>query len=156
VRRALLVASALADPSAATLRQAGVDRPEAVLAAAEEDGIVSWHGSRLTFTHPMWREIAYRTGSAGQRRAVHARLGGVTTDAEERARHLALSSPDLEDATLSAPSFCGWRWTESSLSHAWPSRRRSTISPPVPEPPPGFWPSRCWRWTRPGRSAPVR
>ena len=102
VRRSLLVASALADPTAATLWQAGIESPETALTAAEDDGIVSWHGGRLEFAHPMWREIAYGSASARERRAAHARLSEVTADLEERAWHLALSTPVLEEATKAA------------------------------------------------------
>ena len=72
------------------------------LAEAEAEGIVSWHGDHLVFAHPLWREIAYRAASAQERRAVHSRLSESTLDVEERARHLALSSPLLDPATLAA------------------------------------------------------
>ena len=99
-RAALLVASATADPRATTLREAGVDHPARDLAEAEADGIVSWHGDRLNFAHPLWREVAYRAASPPERRAVHARLSGTTLDVEERARHLALTARTWNQALL--------------------------------------------------------
>jgi DNA-binding CsgD family transcriptional regulator len=101
-RAALLVASAIAEPRAATLREAGVDHPATDLAEAEAEGIVSWHGDHLIFGHPLWREIAYQAASPQDRRAVHSRLSETTLDVEERARHLALSSPLLEASTVAA------------------------------------------------------
>jgi DNA-binding CsgD family transcriptional regulator/tetratricopeptide (TPR) repeat protein len=101
-RRALMVASAVADPTAGLLLEAGVSDPVGVLAEAEAADIVTWHGEHLAFTHPMWREVVYRGASAQRRRSVHTRLSETTLDVEERARHLVLSSPLLDATTLAA------------------------------------------------------
>ena len=101
-RVALLMCSALADPTAATLQRAGVDDAAGVLVDAEAQGIVTWLGDRVGFSHPMWREVIYRAAAPDERRAVHSRLSAAMLDVEERARHLALSSPLLGPATLAA------------------------------------------------------
>ena len=101
-RIALLMCSALADPTAATLQRAGVDDAAGVLADAEAHGIVTWRGDRVAFSHPMWREVVYRAAGPHERRTVHSRLSEAVLDVEERARHLALSSPLLGPATLAA------------------------------------------------------
>jgi DNA-binding CsgD family transcriptional regulator len=101
-RIALLMCSALADPTAATLQRAGVDDAAGALADAEAHGIVTWRGDRAGFSHPMWREVIYRAAGPHERRTVHSRLSEAVPDVEERARHLALSSPLLAPATLAA------------------------------------------------------
>ncbi|MFG2226192.1 LuxR C-terminal-related transcriptional regulator [Streptomyces sp. NPDC048644] len=64
--------------------------------AADEDGV------RLRFAHPLFGCALYAGATAAERRAAHARLGAVTADRAERARHLALSGtrPDEEVAAF--------------------------------------------------------
>ncbi|MCB5906920.1 LuxR family transcriptional regulator [Streptomyces pinistramenti] len=63
---------------------------------ADEDGVL------LRFAHPLFACALYAGATAAERRAAHARLGAVTADRAERARHLALSGtePDEELAAF--------------------------------------------------------
>jgi len=101
-RDALLTCSALAAPTAKVLARTGVVDAGDVLAPAERAGIVRWRGDRLEFDHPMWREVVYTSADPVARRAVHRRLGVVTADVEERARHLALGDVGLRPSTVAA------------------------------------------------------
>jgi DNA-binding CsgD family transcriptional regulator/exonuclease VII small subunit len=70
------------------------------LAHAEEAGVIERADGRVRFTHPLLASTVYVNASAGERRDLHVRLAGLVSDAEERARHLALASerPDAEVA----------------------------------------------------------
>ena len=59
----------------------------------DDDGVVR-------FTHPLLASAAYAAVPAASRRDLHARLAAASSDPEERARHLALSTfePDAEVA----------------------------------------------------------
>jgi ATP/maltotriose-dependent transcriptional regulator MalT len=89
----LLQAAALARPTVDLVTAAyGVRDPVVeALAAAEREGVVELDDSRLRFTHPLLASICYEQAPIWKRRAVHRTLAGVVTDAEERARHLALA-----------------------------------------------------------------
>jgi DNA-binding CsgD family transcriptional regulator len=101
-RDALLTCSASAAPTAGVLARAGIARAGDVLAPAERAGMVRWHGDRLEFDHPMWREVIYESADPVSVRAVHRRLGLATVDVEERARHAALSGVGLTPSTVAA------------------------------------------------------
>lgn len=101
-REVLLLMSAAAAPTAPILRRAGVADVSVELAPAEQAGIVRWAGNRPEVTHPVWREIVYRDADDRARRNAHLRLARAVTDAEERARHLALGTVEIEPATLEA------------------------------------------------------
>ncbi|MFE6685858.1 LuxR C-terminal-related transcriptional regulator [Streptomyces sp. NPDC057743] len=82
------------DPVARTVEHALA----AGVLVADEDG------SGLRFAHPLFACAVYARGTAAERRAAHGRLGAVTTDRAERARHLALAGtePDEEVAAFVA------------------------------------------------------
>jgi DNA-binding CsgD family transcriptional regulator len=76
------------------------DRPLAGLARAEEAGLIERAGGRVRFSHPLLGSTVYLNAPARQRRELHLRLAALTTDVEERARHLALGAtgPDSDIA----------------------------------------------------------
>jgi ATP/maltotriose-dependent transcriptional regulator MalT len=91
-RDALLVAAALAQPTARLL-QAVDDRPPAeVLAAAERAELVVLEGERIRFSHPLIAAAVYADARQEDRRLLHRRLAQVVTEPEEQARHLALAA----------------------------------------------------------------
>ncbi len=92
----LLDAAALASPTVQL-----VDG-HAALAVAVDEGIVRLDGDRIRFTHPLLASLAYDRALPWDRRAAHARLAGLVTDLEERARHLSLAAGDEVHAGLAA------------------------------------------------------
>jgi DNA-binding CsgD family transcriptional regulator/Tfp pilus assembly protein PilF len=91
-RAALAAAAALAAPTLSLVGERGA------LDEAADAGLVELDGDRVRFTHPLYAAGAYSAAGAQERRALHARLAVTVADAEERARHLALST-DGHDAT---------------------------------------------------------
>jgi DNA-binding CsgD family transcriptional regulator len=90
-RQALLVASALTQP---TLEL--VDRD--AVALAEDAGVVRVdERGRVAFTHPLLASAVYSSASVARRREVHRELARRVTDAEERARHLALATDEPDE-----------------------------------------------------------
>ena len=74
----------------------------AALAVAVDEGIVRLDGDRIRFAHPLLASLAYDRALPWDRRAAHARLAGLVTDLEERARHLSLAAGDEVHAGLAA------------------------------------------------------
>jgi DNA-binding CsgD family transcriptional regulator len=72
------------------------------LDAAFDAGVLHEDGDAIRFDHPLLAEAAYRVLAPSRRRAVHERLAATTTDAEERARHLAAASTDANSSVASA------------------------------------------------------
>jgi class 3 adenylate cyclase len=102
-RQAVLAAAALSRPTAATIAEAleSEDRLRAALVEAEEAGVLVSDGDRVRFAHPLLASAVYGAASPGRRRQLHERLAAVVSDAEERARHLALSATE-PDETIAA------------------------------------------------------
>ena len=108
----LLVIAAMTQPSWDVVVQvAGTDEASlAGLVRAEEAGVIERATGLVRFTHPLLASTVYDNATERDRRATHHRLAEVTTDAEERARHLALGTPTpdrdvahaLEDAAAHA------------------------------------------------------
>ncbi|MGH3129141.1 MAG: helix-turn-helix transcriptional regulator [Gaiellaceae bacterium] len=97
-RRALLVASALPQPTLEMLDPAAI-------ALAEAAGVVRVdHRRRVFFTHPLLATSVYRSATEDLRREVHRDLAERVVDPEERARHLALAAerPDESVAQVLA------------------------------------------------------
>jgi DNA-binding CsgD family transcriptional regulator len=100
-REAVLVAASLSRPTLDTVVAAlssGRDGLAAVL-EAEESGVLATERSRVRFTHPVLASAVYGSASDARRRALHQRLSEVVVDPEERARHLAQSSTEVDEAT---------------------------------------------------------
>ena len=82
---ALLTAAALSHPTVELVEAAA-------LGPAEDAGIVTVEQGRVRFTHPLFASAVYGLASGPARRSLHRDLATLVSDAEERARHLALGS----------------------------------------------------------------
>ncbi len=99
-REALLMVSGLADADEGKVARAlELDGLDAVLAPAVKAGILELERERIRFAHPMMASVVYAAASPRQVRELHARLAEVSTDVEDRARHLARSAKP-PDATI--------------------------------------------------------
>jgi DNA-binding CsgD family transcriptional regulator len=131
-QRVLLVAAAddlgsLAIVSLAA-RQLGID--QRALDVAEQAGLVTGHGNRLEFRHPLVRSAVYEAATSTDRRAAHGALAAALADhheqADRRAWHLAASvlEPDesivraLEDAARRAEARAGHMAASRALERA--------------------------------------
>lgn len=96
-RDVLVVAAAAARPSRDLLTRAGAGTSNA-LRAAIETGVTSVApDGAVRFTHPLLREMVYADAQPRDRAHAHARLAGAVEDPVERARHLALASPEPDE-----------------------------------------------------------
>ena len=101
-RAALLIASALSQPTFDLVGRAGVEEPAEQLSPAVEAHVIEHEDDRIRFCHPLFASGVYATALPWERRAVHRRLADAVPDLEERARHLALGAdgpdPDVASA----------------------------------------------------------
>ena len=99
-----LLASVLTHPTTALLETAaGSDvRVGQGLANAERAGVLELRGEVWAFTHPLLSAAVYDSVAAADRRAVHARMAGVTAEPEERAWHLALAARGVDAGAAAA------------------------------------------------------
>ena len=86
------VVAALADPTVRLVEAAAGRRAETGLVDAVDARILEVDGERLRFTHPLLRSAVWSRATPARRRLLHAQLANVAPSAEERARHLALST----------------------------------------------------------------
>jgi DNA-binding CsgD family transcriptional regulator/DNA polymerase III delta prime subunit len=100
----LVYAAALARPTVELVAMAHPDRQVALTAfdAAVREGVVELEGSRVRFANPLLASACYEQTPPQRRRAVHRALAGAVTDAEERARHLALAADEPDPLVASA------------------------------------------------------
>jgi DNA-binding CsgD family transcriptional regulator len=100
----LETASALGSTSVQELREALPDDDvDGLLVTAEHDGLVVVEDDlQVHLSHPLVGSAVYGRMSPLARRRLHARLADRATDADRRARHLALSTdePDAEIAIV--------------------------------------------------------
>jgi DNA-binding CsgD family transcriptional regulator len=101
-RRMLLLTAAMAAPTVQGLRQAWGRPVERHLARAESAGVVDSADGTVRFTHPLMAATVYDAATAAERRMVHRDLADAVGDPEERARHLALTSPEPDEALAAA------------------------------------------------------
>jgi DNA-binding CsgD family transcriptional regulator len=97
-REQLLVTSALASPTIELVTTAGGPGTAEGLAEAEEAGVVELEGGRIRFAHPLLASAVYSSATPERRRRLHAHIAEVVTDIEEKARHLALSHLEPDEA----------------------------------------------------------
>ena len=97
-RNALGSVAAMGHPTIAAVSTA-VDA--GALDAAFAAGVLREQRDRVHFEHPLLAEAAYRLLPPSRRRAVHARLAELASDAEQRACHLAAGSTQ-PDAVIAA------------------------------------------------------
>ncbi len=106
VREAVLATFALSRPTPAAIDSSlrAARRSKGGLAVALEAEVLELRHGLVALRHPLIGSTLYDQLTTAQRRALHARLAGVTEDAEERARHraLAASGPDAKVADLLA------------------------------------------------------
>jgi DNA-binding CsgD family transcriptional regulator len=102
VRRVLAIVAALADATTDLVYLAcdGDATSGEAIDAAIASGVLQASGRRLRFSHPLLASAVYSDLGPHERRSVHATLAQVVSDAEERARQLALATvqPDGEVA----------------------------------------------------------
>ncbi len=91
-REALLVASALSQPTIELVGRAGIREPADRLAPALEGNVIEVENGRIRFSHPMLASGVYAAIRPSELRALHRRLADAVPDPEERARHLALAA----------------------------------------------------------------
>ena len=101
-RRVLLGVAAMAAPTLGELRRA-FDLPPVPhvpdeLERAERAGLVEIHGTVLRFSHPLLASAVYAAATPSEQRRLHGRLAEVADDPEVRARHLALSTVEPDEA----------------------------------------------------------
>ena len=91
----LLVAASTSHPTRRVVRSASGfgDRADSALALAESAGVVLPGDDVIRFAHPLLASAVYASATTEVRLKVHARLAEHVDHPEERARHLALSSP---------------------------------------------------------------
>ena len=96
---ALAVAS-VSHPTASLVAEALAPEHDvgAALVEAEEAGILVTELERIRFAHPLLASMIYGAASRERRRQLHKRLAVVVSDPEERARQLALSTIDPDEA----------------------------------------------------------
>jgi ATP/maltotriose-dependent transcriptional regulator MalT len=100
-REAVRVAAFLSRPTAATIVEAlgpNLDG-RAALGEAEEAGVLVAERERVRFTHPLLASVVYGSTSRGRRLELHRRLAQLVADPEERARHVAASTTEPDEAT---------------------------------------------------------
>jgi len=88
----LLVAAAAGRPTPELLRAFAGESETGTIQPAIDAGLISVSGASIRFSHPLYRSAIYANASRARRHAVHRRLAELTSDPEERARHLALSA----------------------------------------------------------------
>jgi DNA-binding CsgD family transcriptional regulator len=98
-RRAVAAASALSRPTPELVVKAVGTKGAAALVEAEDRGMVTLHGDRVRFTHPLLASAVHGALEPGERRRLHAQLARIVADPEERARHLAQSTIQPQEAT---------------------------------------------------------
>jgi DNA-binding NarL/FixJ family response regulator len=101
-RRTLLHLAASPRPSLDVARAATPESAEQDLSAAADAGLVRIEGRRVRFVHPLFASACYEAASIAERRVAHERLAGISADAEERARHLALAAEGPSAAVAEA------------------------------------------------------
>jgi DNA-binding CsgD family transcriptional regulator len=101
-RRVLLLTAAMAAPTVQELQQACGHPVERDLARAEMAGVIDSSDGTVRFSHPLIAATVYDAATAAERRMVHRALAETVRDPEQRARHLALTSPEPDDALAAA------------------------------------------------------
>ncbi|MGH2885438.1 MAG: LuxR C-terminal-related transcriptional regulator, partial [Solirubrobacteraceae bacterium] len=100
-RTVLLAAAALARPTRAILSQLE-EHADAGLDEACAAGLIGPSNSeRVRFAHPLFASVHYEQTSLAERRRLHARLSVLVDDLEQKARHLALATPGVDERIAS-------------------------------------------------------
>ncbi len=99
-QNAALLAAALSRPTIATMSTAlaAIGEQPTSFVEAEEAGVLVTERDRIRFSHPLLAAAVYDSASGSRRRELHARLAEIVADPEERARHLAQSTTEPDEA----------------------------------------------------------
>jgi DNA-binding CsgD family transcriptional regulator len=107
-RLVLLIASADDSEDIGLVSRAGVRLGAGVAAldAAEQAKLITIHGPRLEFRHPLIRSAVYGAATSGEQRAAHRALaealGDDADEADRRAWHLASSTVEPDEEVVKA------------------------------------------------------
>jgi DNA-binding CsgD family transcriptional regulator len=107
-QRVLLIASAddLGDTRHVTRAGELLGMGPRALDSPEQAGLVSIHGTRLEFRHPLVRSAVYEAATSSERRSAHRALAealaGADEHADRRAWHLAASAVQADDEIVRA------------------------------------------------------
>ncbi len=99
----LLAVACVGAPATATVARAidtDVEQTVALLEHAEDQGIVTFDGYRVRFSHPLLAQGVYTGAAPSVRRAMHRRLAAILDEPELKARHLALATAVADPETL--------------------------------------------------------
>lgn len=101
-RRVLLAAAAMSAPRLDELARVA-NLPDAASVPAEIEraerlGVLEVRGQAVRFAHPLFASVVYEEAGRAEQRRAHRRLADVASDPEERARHLALATPEPDEA----------------------------------------------------------
>jgi DNA-binding CsgD family transcriptional regulator len=100
-RTVLLAAAALARPTHAILSQLE-EHADAGLDEALAAGLITASSSeRVRFAHPLCASVHYEQTPLAERRRLHARLSVLVDDLEQKARHMALATPGVDEGIAS-------------------------------------------------------
>lgn len=97
----VLAAAAPGLPLARLAAAMGGQPADRALDVAVAAGIVIVEEDVIRFAHPLWSAAAYSAASRSRRRLAHQRLAAVTSEGEERARHLALGAEGPDEGVAS-------------------------------------------------------
>jgi len=103
-REVLLAAALLARPTIEVVEQIFADRERVgrAMEDAERAGLLDSVGETIRFAHPLLASSLCSETPVRVHRLLHRRLAAVVTEAEEQARHLALSKPDADREVAAA------------------------------------------------------
>ena len=100
-RTVLLAAAALARPTRAILSQVD-EHADVGLDEALAVGLIGPSNTeRVRFAHPLFASVQYEQAPLAERRRVHARLSVLVEDLEQKARHVALATPGVDERIAS-------------------------------------------------------
>jgi DNA-binding CsgD family transcriptional regulator len=102
VQDVLLAASCLRSPTTPMLEQANGPLAWPALQSAIVEDVVEIEGPRVRFTHPLLASAIYSGAAPWRRRAAHRKLSVIAPNAEERARHQALSAEGPHEEAAAA------------------------------------------------------
>lgn len=104
-KQALVVAAAAFEPTVEVVAAAvgcGSDELVDMLQPLESRGVLVFDGPRIRFSHPLLASGVTGGVDPAARRLAHRRLAGAVASPEQRARHLASSTPQGDPETLAA------------------------------------------------------
>lgn len=95
---ALVVAAAASPTVEVVLAATGNDQlARDALDSAEAAGVLQVGDGRVRFAHPLLRSVHYSSATDLERRLAHCRLAEVTSETEDKVRHLALAATGPDD-----------------------------------------------------------